>query len=92
LKKVTVPVAVDGVTVAVSVTDCANWEGFTDDPRPVVETACTTWVRMPDALVASSMSLPYAAVMLWLPTLRALVASVAVPELNVPVPMLVTPA
>jgi len=48
---VTVPVAVDGVTVAVNVTDAPNVEGFADeDTAVVVDALLTVCVRAEEVL------------------------------------------
>ena len=60
---VTLPEAVDGVTVAVSVTVCPNEDGFGDPVRVVVEEAwLTVCVSVAEMLAASFVSPQYAAV------------------------------
>jgi hypothetical protein len=62
--KVTVPVAVDGVTVAVKVSDAPYVDGFADEVTAVVVFALlTVWVRVDDVLALSFASPPYEAVM-----------------------------
>jgi hypothetical protein len=55
-RKVTVPVAVAGVTVAVSVTDCPKVEGFAEEASAVVVTALTVCVSAPEVLGANAAS------------------------------------
>ena len=87
------PVAVDGDTVAVKVTESPNVDGFLPDPTPVVVVSgLTTCARVLELLPSSLMSPPYTAEMLCEPPLNNDVVSVAVPELSVPVPRLVTPS
>jgi hypothetical protein len=57
--KVTVPVAADGVTVAVNVTDVPKPEGFSDDVKVVVDVALfTVCVRVVEVLLLSLASPP----------------------------------
>jgi hypothetical protein len=61
--KVTVPVASDGVTVAVNVTEEPYVDGFADEVSVVVELATfTVWVRADDVLLLQFPSPPYDAV------------------------------
>jgi hypothetical protein len=56
---VTVPVAAEGVTVAVNVTDIPKPEGFSDDVKVVVEVALfTVCARVVEVLVLSLASPP----------------------------------
>ncbi len=58
-RKVTVPVAVEGVTVAVSVIDWPTVEGLGEETSAVeVAIGLTTWLRMLDVLPASLPSPP----------------------------------
>ena len=58
-RKVTVPVAVLGVTVAVSVTLCPKTDGFTlDETAVVVEAEFTTWVSVDEVLAEKLPSPP----------------------------------
>ena len=52
----------------------------------------TTWVNAGEVLPASFASPPYCAVIAWLPATRAEVLSVACPEFNAALPMLVAPS
>jgi hypothetical protein len=49
--KVTVPVAIDGVTVAVKVTESPKFDGLSDDVTPVAVDAWLT-VNVPEAELA----------------------------------------
>src|SRR5262249_25073599 len=98
-RKVTVPVGVPvagatAVTVAVKVTDWPNTTGLADEVSAVLLllAAFTVSVRVPEVLVAKFVSPPKAAVIAWLPTVRAAVANVAVPPLRVAVPRVVVPS
>lgn len=58
--KVTVPVAVvvGDATIAVSFTDCPAVEGFFDDVRLVVVTACViTWLNIPTLVACCGLPL-----------------------------------
>jgi hypothetical protein len=48
--KSTVPVGLDPVTVAVSVTDWPTVDGLSEDPSPVVVVAWTVWVSGEEVL------------------------------------------
>jgi hypothetical protein len=91
-RKVTVPVAAAGETVAVNVTD---WPDVTEDAESVrvvvVDTAPTVMVWAVDVLAASFVSPPYFAVTLSEPTGSFAVVRVAVPFERVPVPSEVVP-
>jgi hypothetical protein len=93
--KVTVPVAVDGATVAVSVT-LAPTVGVVVDAASVVVVAVlvaalTVTVTALDVLVAKVVDPAYTAVSESVPAVANEVASVATPALNVPVPSEVVP-
>jgi hypothetical protein len=82
---VTVPVAVDGVTVAVNVTESPYTDGLLDDRTEVVDDAWPTF-KVPDAELAPKFPCAaYVALKLWLPTDRMPTENVATPELNAPI-------
>jgi hypothetical protein len=56
--KSTVPVGLDPVTVAVSVTDWPTVDGLSEDPSPVVVVAWTVWVSGEEVLPWLSVSPP----------------------------------
>jgi hypothetical protein len=90
--KVTVPVAADGVTVAVNVTDELNVDGFADEARVTVEFALlTVCVSAEDVLELYVELPPYPAVIEFEPTASVAVLYVALPPLSVPVPSVVLP-
>jgi len=96
-KNSTVPVAVPApgavaATVAVKVTDCPKAEGFAEDVNVVVVLALlTTWLTAELVLVTKLESAPYSAVMLFEPTASDAMDKVAVPDVRVPVPMMLEP-
>jgi hypothetical protein len=90
---VTVPVAVDGDTVAVRVTLWPNVEVLADEVRMVlVPVLWTVWARVEDVLAASFVSPPYAAVSEWAAAESEVVVNVAMPLVRVPVPRAVVPS
>src|ERR1700683_1039892 len=92
-EKVTVPLAVEGATVAVNVTGWPFWDGLEREIRPVVVAIWfTTWETGDDVPLVSSVSPPYTAVTECVPGASEEVASVATPPLNVPLPRLVAPS
>jgi hypothetical protein len=91
--KVTVPVADEGATVAVKVTDWPNVEGLSDEASDVVVAAWpTVWVNNAEALPLKLVSPLYTAVMLWLPTARVAVLKWPIPDLSVAVPKVAAPS
>jgi hypothetical protein len=88
---VTVPVAVEGDTVAVNVTDNPWVDGFADDASVTAVFAFTVWVSTEDVLLLSFASPPYAAVIEFEPTAKVEMLNVAFPLLTVPVPNVVLP-
>lgn len=75
--KVTVPVGAVPVTEAVKVMDVPNVEGFRLEATVVVVATAvelTTWLNAADVTVLLRVSPAYTAVMLWLATLRVVVA------------------
>ena len=99
-RNVTVPVMVPAVvelTVAVSVTDCPNFDGLADGLTEVsvgafAAAAFTVCVNVAEVLAAKLASPPYAAVMECAPCMSAEVANVAWPAVTLPVPSVVTPS
>jgi hypothetical protein len=90
---ITVPVAVDGDTVAVIVTLCPMPEGLAEDFRvSVVTGAVIVTLKAVDVLALLLASPPYAAVNECFPIDSAVTASVAVPPLRLPVPSAVEPS
>ena len=82
---ITVPVAVDGVTVAVNVTEFPYADGLRDDWTEVVDDARPT-VNVPVAeLARKSPWAAYVALKLWGPTDRMPTLNVATPEVNPPI-------
>src|SRR5580700_9431673 len=70
-KKVTEPVGLPPVTVAVNMTDWPYMDGLSDEASEVLVVSwLTTWCTMDEVLVASSVSPLYVAVMLCPPTER----------------------
>ncbi len=90
------PVAADGETVAVKVTNCPKADGLRLDVRVVVvlvlPAVFTVCVMAGDVLPLQLLSPPYVAVIGWLPTMRVEVDKVALPPLNVPLPSVVAPS
>ena len=81
-----------GVTLAVKVTDCPEFDGFSDEVRAVVVVALLTiWLTVFDALPTKIESPPYTAVTAVVPAGSDDVAKMAVPPFNVPVPKTVVP-
>ncbi|GAA5610959.1 hypothetical protein Spla01_02106 [Streptomyces platensis] len=86
MTKVTVPVGMPepggtGATVAVKVTGCPKTDGSGNEVTVVVvgvRTCCTVCVSVPDDALNCALP-PYVAVMRWVPGLRLLVVTVAVP-------------
>ena len=79
-------------TVAVKVTDCPNTEGLVEDVNAVVVLALfTTWLTAVLVLVAKLRSPLYSAVMLFEATASDAMDKVAVPDVRVPVPIMVEP-
>jgi len=92
-RNVTVPVAVEGETVAVNVTAEPYVDGFNDDATVmVVLTLFTVCVNTDDVLLLSFVSPPYEAVIECDPTVSVDVLYVAFPLLTVPVPNVVLPS
>jgi hypothetical protein len=76
----------------VKVTDCPNTEGLVEDVNAVVVLALvTTWFTAVLELVAKLRSPLYSAVMLFEATASDAMDKVAVPDVRVPVPMMVEP-
>ena len=91
--KVTVPVAVDGETVAVNVTEEPYVDGFDDDVTvTVVFTLLTVCVNTDDVLLLSFASPPYEAVIECVPPVSVEMLKVAFPLPIVPVPSVVLPS
>ena len=92
-RKVTVPVAVDGVTAAVKVTVCPTVDEAGDTVRVVVVVVSPgVMVTVFDVLGAKLPSPLYVAVRVWLPVARVVAVKVAVPLVSVPVPRVVVPS
>jgi hypothetical protein len=91
--KVTVPVAVDGVTVAFSVAPCASTAGLTLlVSTVVVGFFVTVSLTALDVLAALLEFPPYTAVRLCVPVVLNVAEYVAMPEARVPVPSVVVPS
>ena len=76
-----------GVTLAVKVTDCPKFDGFSDEAKAVVVVALfTTWLTVFDLLGAKFKSPPYTALIAVVLAMSAEVVKLAEPPLNVPVP------
>jgi hypothetical protein len=91
--KVTVPVAEDGITVAVKVTGCPTAAGFVSDRSTVAVAAfVTVWVRVADVLALSLAFPAYAALREWLPTPSELSVRLPLPWPIVAVPSVVVPS
>ena len=92
-RKVTVPLASEGVTVAVRVTVWPVKTGLGDaDSDVVVSIPRTVRVTVLDVLVANVLFAAYTAVTLCVPGVRLEVVKVATPLLSVPVPSEVVPS
>ena len=94
-RKVTVPVAVEGVTVAVSVTVAPVATDVGEAVSAVVvavSVEVTVMLTAGEVLVAKVVDPPYTAVIECVPAVENEVASVALPELSVPVPSEVVPS
>ena len=95
LLNATLPVTVplnSGATLAVKVTDCPSFDGFSDEAKVVVVVALpTTWLTAFDVLRAKVESPPYTALIGSVPTFSVEVVKLAEPPLNVPVPSAVVP-
>jgi hypothetical protein len=77
----TVPVAVDSLSVAVKVTACPNVDGFRlDASARVVPAAFTVCMRTAEVLTSCVASPLYSAVMLCAPTARVEVVKLALPD------------
>ena len=91
--KVTVPVAVAGVTVAVNFTDEPYADGFADEASAMVGLALfTIWVSTEDVLPLYFVLPPYEAVIECELTASFELLKVACPLLSVPVPSVVPPS
>ena len=95
-KNSTVPVAIPAPgetapTVAVKVTDSPNTEGVVEANVVVVLALLTTWLTAELVLVTKLESPEYSAVMLFEATASDAMDKVAVPDVRVPVPMMVEP-
>jgi hypothetical protein len=95
-KNSTVPEAVPApgavaATVAVKVIDSPNTEGVVEANVVVVLALLTTWLTAELVLVTKLESPPYSAVMLLEATASDAMDKVAVPDVRVPVPMMVEP-
>jgi len=91
--KVTVPVAVAGVTVAVNFTDEPYADGFADEASVMVGLALfTIWVSTEDVLPLYFVLPPYEAVIECELTASFELLKVACPLLSVPVPSVVPPS
>ena len=94
-RKVTVPVAVEGVTVAVSVTVAPVATDVGEAVSAVVvavSVEVTVMLTAGEVLVAKVVDPPYTAVIECVPAVENEVARVALPELSVPVPIEVVPS
>jgi hypothetical protein len=92
-KNSTEPVAPDGVTVAVNVTDWPNVDGFGALASAVLELAgFTVWLCAGDVLPVKLASPEYTAVSEWTPAFRLLVLSTALPDETGLVPSDVAPS
>ena len=81
-----------GATVAVKVTDCPEFDGFSDEAKAVVVVALlTTWLTAFDVLPGKFESPLYTALIAFVPTGNVEVVKLAEPPLNVPVPNTVVP-
>jgi hypothetical protein len=93
--KVTVPVTFPlncGVTLAVKVTDCAKFDGFSDETKAVVVVALlTTWLITFDVLPGKFESPPYTALTAFVPAGNVEVIKLAEPPVSAPVPSTVVP-
>jgi hypothetical protein len=79
----TVPLAEEGVTDAVKVTDCPIVEGFAEEVTTTLEpTWLTVWTNAGDVLAALLASPLYAAVIECVPTLNDVAGSAACPPLS----------
>ena len=88
---VTVPLY-SGVTLAVKVTACPEFDGFGEDVKVVaVEALSTTWLTTFDVLPAYVESPLYLALMLNVPAASVEVLKLAEPLLRLPVPNVVEP-
>ena len=56
--KVTVPVAAEGATVAVNVTDVPAVDGFADEASATEDACLTVWVNVDEVLLLSLVSPP----------------------------------
>jgi hypothetical protein len=81
-----------GVTLAVKVTDCPTFDGFSEEAKTVVVVALlTTCFTTFDVLPGRLESPPYTALIALVPTGNVDVIKLAEPPLNVPVPKTVVP-
>ena len=92
-KNFTVPVAVDGLTVAVKVTLCLRFDGLLFEVSAVVVLALfTVCESVGDVLPENEASPPYTAVIECEPAARDEVEKLAVPPATVDVPRVVAPS
>jgi predicted small secreted protein len=81
-----------GATLAVKVTDCPTFDGFSDEVKAVVVVALlTTWLTAFDVLPGKFESPPYTALIASVPAGSVEVLKLAEPPLNAPVPSTVVP-
>jgi hypothetical protein len=93
LLKVTLPVAVEGETFAVSVTLAPNTDGFAEEAKAVVvRSRLTVCTRVVEVLPPSLASPPYTAVKMCDPIASVERPKVATPLPSVPVPILFEPS
>ena len=91
-KNVTVPVAVDGETVAAKTTDCPTFDGLGLDVSVMVVLYLTVCIKTAEVLLLLLVSPLYVAVIEWFPTERLEVEKVALPPPKVPVPNMDVPS
>jgi hypothetical protein len=90
-RNVTVPVAPNGETLAVNITDCPEMDGLALEVTVVVVLALTNW----DQVTEDSPKAPsplYVATIEWVPNDRLEVVNVAAPRFSVRVPSVVLPS
>jgi ribosomal protein S5 len=91
-KNCTLPVAVNGVTPTVKVTVCPRVDGLALAVSVSEEVALTTSAIAGEVDPAVFESPPYDAVMEWFPCIKAEVENVAAPEATTPVPITIPPS
>jgi hypothetical protein len=86
-KNCTLPVAAEGVTVAVNVTACPTVEGFALEASATEEAACIFSASAAEVAPALDESPPYVAVIECVPLAKAEVENVATPDASVTLPI-----